>query len=725
MYHSKSVVRRSLTALLALLMVIGSFTVGVLAEDTIELKLKTFTGQQLYGAAESVGTTNEEGMQIYTSYQDAIGRRSLMPDNWMLHSMNVPHLSNTGEALYNDGDELRVVIRLSADDSYTSGDLILYEFAYDATLGRDDLIANSTIDYDTYETAATHVDETTGVTYKEFEFVYLLNHTDFDDTEKTGQLRVQGKNQSSVTVYFMGVYNETANGATVVEYDGIGISAQGGIDGYYENVYPEDGAISGVASYASDHEKATGRDWNFAPYCFNAYGANRENPYLLLSGLGAELPAGDYALDIEMSTMIALITTDKCEITVNDGDGTVLTSLVITEEMVNAAAGKDTGAYAVYRLNFTVPEESAGNNITFRIFLFDSNDIKFRNISLYKCNVTGTIPDDAKAVQDQINALTPGDSEAIQAARNAFEQLDIVGQAWVGEDAVKRLTSLEEVGDVIDAIAALGDVSAVNKDNYTQFTEALENAEALYNAFVAAYGEEEAATLVTNAQALTDFRTAYDAAKAEAGQQDEEAAAAVDEAINALPAVKELAKTDQSTVEAARDAYDALTDAQKELVSASTLSVLEAAEARMALLVAASDEDIAAAKAVDDMIDALPAVDELEYADKADVDAARAAYDALTEAQKGLVLELAALEDAEEAIADLAPDVTYGDINDDGNIDASDALEALQHSVELKTLEGDALTAADVTNDGTVDAADALNILQYSVELIDHFPVEE
>ena len=274
---------------------------------------------------------------------------------------------------------------------------------------------------------------------------------------------------------------------------------------------------------------------------------------------------------------------------------------------------------------------------------------------------------------------------------------------------------MEEVGTVIDAIAALGDTSAVNKDNYTQFTEKLEAAEKLYNDFVAAYGEEESAALITNAQALTNFRTAYDAAKAEAGQQDKEAAAKVDEAINALPSLKDLAKADQSKIKEARDAYNALTDTQKPLVT--TLSVLEAAEARMEKLLAASDEDISAAKAVDDMIDALPAEDELEYADKADVDAARAAYDKLTEAQKGLVLGLETLKAAEEKIADLAPDVTYGDVNN--------ALEALQHSVELKTLEGDAFTAADVTNDGTVDATDALNILQYSVELIDHFPVEE
>ena len=69
--------------------------------------------------------------------------------------------------------------------------------------------------------------------------------------------------------------------------------------------------------------------------------------------------------------------------------------------------------------------------------------------------------------------------------------------------------------------------------------------------------------------------------------------------------------------------------------------------------------------------------------------------------------------------------IVYGDINGSGTIDASDALLALQHSVHITTLEGDAFTAADVTNDGSVDATDALNILQYSVELIDHFPVEE
>lgn len=61
-----------------------------------------------------------------------------------------------------------------------------------------------------------------------------------------------------------------------------------------------------------------------------------------------------------------------------------------------------------------------------------------------------------------------------------------------------------------------------------------------------------------------------------------------------------------------------------------------------------------------------------------------------------------------------------GDINADGNIDAQDALMALQHSVGVIRLE--VFDAADVDGSGLVDAADALLILQKSVGLIAEFP---
>ena len=68
--------------------------------------------------------------------------------------------------------------------------------------------------------------------------------------------------------------------------------------------------------------------------------------------------------------------------------------------------------------------------------------------------------------------------------------------------------------------------------------------------------------------------------------------------------------------------------------------------------------------------------------------------------------------------------VPTGDVDNNGTIDASDALRVLQYSVQLTELTGDALVAADTNGDGVVNAADALLILQYSVELITVFPAD-
>lgn len=62
-----------------------------------------------------------------------------------------------------------------------------------------------------------------------------------------------------------------------------------------------------------------------------------------------------------------------------------------------------------------------------------------------------------------------------------------------------------------------------------------------------------------------------------------------------------------------------------------------------------------------------------------------------------------------------------GDVNDDGIINASDALVVLKHSAKLNLLEGDLLSRADVTADGNIDAKDALDILKYAVHLISEF----
>ncbi len=67
----------------------------------------------------------------------------------------------------------------------------------------------------------------------------------------------------------------------------------------------------------------------------------------------------------------------------------------------------------------------------------------------------------------------------------------------------------------------------------------------------------------------------------------------------------------------------------------------------------------------------------------------------------------------------------YGDVDNNGDVDAADALAVLQASVALRSLGGAELTSADVDNNGQTDAADALCILQHSVGLISEFPVEQ
>jgi len=117
------------------------------------------------------------------------------------------------------------------------------------------------------------------------------------------------------------------------------------------------------------------------------------------------------------------------------------------------------------------------------------------------------------------------------------------------------------------------------------------------------------------------------------------------ECIGNLPGPAALTLDDADQVEAARTAYDALTDAQKAQVT--NLDRLTAAEARITELTA----DKAAADAVTAKIAALPA--QITLTDKAQVEAARTAYDGLTDAQKPQVTNLDKLTAAEAKIAEL------------------------------------------------------------------------
>jgi hypothetical protein len=230
-------------------------------------------------------------------------------------------------------------------------------------------------------------------------------------------------------------------------------------------------------------------------------------------------------------------------------------------------------------------------------------------------------------------ALT--DETAITEARAAYNALTDNQKALVtnidtltaAEAALAALHQAEIDQAVADAVIAL--INALPTEVALTDEAAITEARAAYNALTDAQK-----ALVTNLDALTTAETALQTL------QNEAAAGTVTDAIAALPAADAITLDDEAAVAAARAAYDALTPAQQALVDASALVAAENAINQLK------------AEAVTNLIAALPAADAVTLDNEADIAAARAAYDALTDAQKALV-DASALVAAEARIAEL------------------------------------------------------------------------
>ncbi|SFU71188.1 hypothetical protein SAMN05216508_1421, partial [Eubacterium pyruvativorans] len=168
-----------------------------------------------------------------------------------------------------------------------------------------------------------------------------------------------------------------------------------------------------------------------------------------------------------------------------------------------------------------------------------------------------------------------------------------------------------------------------------------------------------AVTTITKAKtdAVAEVKKVDDKKAAEAAEAkeaaDTAAAKAVSDKIVSLPAADKVTTADKATIEAARKAYEALTADQKKKVSSDTLKKLETAEKALADAEKKDAEDTAASGKVSEAINALPASDKVTVADKAAIEAARKAYDALSADQKAKISAemVKKLEDAESALA--------------------------------------------------------------------------
>ena len=254
--------------------------------------------------------------------------------------------------------------------------------------------------------------------------------------------------------------------------------------------------------------------------------------------------------------------------------------------------------------------------------------------------------DDAKTKIDALpeaGKVTLAERDAVKAAQDAYDALSAeqkeyltFAQAAKVTALAKRIAELEAapIKSVEALIDAIGTVTLDSKS-------AIDEARAAYDKLTA---EQQAK--VSNYAALTAAETTY--AKLVTDKADQDAADAVIAKIDAIGTVTLKSK---KVIDAARKAYDKLTAAQQARVS--NYAALTAAETTYAKLV----QDKADQDAADAAIAKINAIGVVSRAAKSRIDAARKAYDGLTDAQKALVPAsvVKTLTDAETAYSNLPP----------------------------------------------------------------------
>ena len=257
-------------------------------------------------------------------------------------------------------------------------------------------------------------------------------------------------------------------------------------------------------------------------------------------------------------------------------------------------------------------------------------------------------------------AYTPESKALIDAARNAYSELTEDQKALVTNYEVLTVAettyanlkaAAEQAADDQEAAnEVIGKINAIGEVAYTTECKAL--IDAARNAYSELTADQKA--LVTNIEVLTTAETTYANLKAAAEKAAADKAAA-DDVIAKINAIGEVAYTEacKNLIDAARNAYNALTADQKALVT--NIEVLTVAETTYANLKAAAEKAAADKAAADDVIAKINAIGEVKYTEacKNLIDAARNAYTALTEDQKALVTNLNVLTDAETKYAEL------------------------------------------------------------------------
>ena len=308
---------------------------------------------------------------------------------------------------------------------------------------------------------------------------------------------------------------------------------------------------------------------------------------------------------------------------------------------------------------------------------------------------------------DQIGTVTLESEADITAARTAYSALTEKQKGYVtkldvltaAETQLQNLKDAAAAKRVEDMIAALPGVSELALSNEADITAARAAFDALTSVQKALVPNE--ATLIAAEQRLAELK-----AEAEQEAADRAAAKSVEDKVNALPAA--LTLDDKPAVDAAKAAYDALTEKQKGYVSPDAKQTLDDALAEIARLEEERDNKAAAA-VVERLIDA---IGEVSLSSKPTIDTARSAYDQLTPAQKAFVSNYDMLVAAETRYAQLVDEAAAEYVRElienlgDVTLDSKEAIEAARAAYDALTPSQKALIS-EATYRKLTDAEDA------------------
>ncbi|BAK48087.1 hypothetical protein CXIVA_21200 [Clostridium sp. SY8519] len=213
------------------------------------------------------------------------------------------------------------------------------------------------------------------------------------------------------------------------------------------------------------------------------------------------------------------------------------------------------------------------------------------------------------------------------------------GCGYKEQEEIPKLekTADQKAADVVaEKIQAIGAVTLNSKKD-------IEQARSSYNALTA---DQKKLVNEKTVQVLTDAESRYAELEEADGKfkADQKAAGIVAEKIQAIGPVTLDSKT---AIEEARSGYDALTDAQKDLVTSKQYAALVKAEKTYAELKAADEQRKADQKAVAEVIRKINAIGTVTLNSKATIETARKAYNTLSDSLKGSVTNYEKLKNAE------------------------------------------------------------------------------